>query len=145
MENYLNKEQLQTKLNGFGIKPNRYRVDILDFLQSNKQHPTAEDVFDFLKSRYPFISFATVYNNLNLFLDNKLVQRINTDGNKARFDFDTDEHHHFICKHCERVFDIPKTSISINAPTKTEEGYTIESHTVYAYGQCGREDCSIND
>ena len=43
----------------------RYGDLILEIIQQNDTHMTAEQIFFKLKNQYPSVVLATVYNNLN--------------------------------------------------------------------------------
>lgn len=77
---------------------------ILEYLQSVKNHPTAEEVFEAVKKKLPRISLGTVYRNLETFYQRGLAKKI--EGETKRFDGDISIHHHFICQKCKKVFDI---------------------------------------
>ena len=47
------------------MKYSRQRAAILSFLQSRKDHPTAETVYSSVKEAFPNISLGTVYRNHN--------------------------------------------------------------------------------
>ena len=107
------------------------RIEIEKFLQNNKTHPTAEDVYNYVKKRIPTISFSTIYNNLNMMVkEGKLIEIIDKD--KRRFDPDTSSHDHFICLKCERVYDIEKV---FKEPPKYKN-FKIFSHVSYFKGIC---------
>jgi Fur family peroxide stress response transcriptional regulator len=109
------------------------RSEILKYLEGNKNHPSAYEVYYAVKKRMPNVSFATVYNNLKKMTDNKEIMEINF-GDKKRFDPDTSFHDHFACVKCSRVFDIPKVMKNVSY-----KNFKILSHMTYITGVC--EDC----
>ena len=58
------------------IRVSHQRLLILDYLITHPIHPTAEMIFNYLVTKDPVISQATVYNSLNLFVKNKLVKEL---------------------------------------------------------------------
>ena len=42
------------------------RSAVLEFLQENTEHPTAEEIYQSLSVMYPALSRATIYNTLDL-------------------------------------------------------------------------------
>lgn len=69
-------------------------------------HPTAEEVYDALKTENPALSMGTVYRNLKLLSETGALLKIHFDGSPERFDARTDRHCHLMCARCGRVFDI---------------------------------------
>jgi Fe2+ or Zn2+ uptake regulation protein len=51
---------------GRGVRLTPRRLAIFDYLGRQPGHPTAEDVYQDLLARHPILSFATVYNTLEL-------------------------------------------------------------------------------
>ena len=56
---------------GFSVTPQRLAV--IDFLKDNTSHPTADDVFENIKTNFPSMSFSTVYNTLHMMSELKLI------------------------------------------------------------------------
>lgn len=81
------------------MKYSRQRAAILSFLQSRRDHPTAETVYTSVKEAFPNISLGTVYRNLNQLAEAGMIAKhsfgvLNID----HFDFNTSPHYHFVCK-----------------------------------------------
>ncbi len=88
------------------IKWTPQRLAILKYLDGNKAHPSAEDIYADLSKDFPTMSVATVYNVLEFLKRTGRVKEIHIDPEKRRFDPDTTAHHHAICVKCKKVFDI---------------------------------------
>jgi Fe2+ or Zn2+ uptake regulation protein len=67
-------EEKKAGLKDKGILLTIQRSAILEFLQGNTHHPTADDIYQSLRGIYPALSRATVYNTLNLFVDKRLLK-----------------------------------------------------------------------
>ncbi len=52
------------KYRRLGIKLTPQRLAILEYLNGNTDHPSAEDIYRTVSKKYPTMSFATVYNTL---------------------------------------------------------------------------------
>jgi Fur family peroxide stress response transcriptional regulator len=57
-------EEVIKKYSGRGFKMTPQRIAILDFLEGNTGHPSAEDIYKEIKKKHPTVSFATIYNTL---------------------------------------------------------------------------------
>ena len=88
------------------IKWTPQRLAIIKYLDGNKQHPSAEEIYEALSKDFPTMSVATVYNVLEFLKRTNRVKEIHIDPEKRRFDPDITEHHHAICLKCKKVFDI---------------------------------------
>jgi Fur family transcriptional regulator, stress-responsive regulator len=70
-------------------------------------HITADAVMEAVRSDIGSISRQSVYDALNLLVDEGLVQRIQPEGSPALFeDRVNDNHHHLMCRGCGVVVDI---------------------------------------
>ncbi len=106
------------------IKWTPQRLAILKYLDGNKEHPSAEDIYAALSKDFPTMSVATVYNVLEFLKRTKRVREINIDQEKRRFDPEPSEHHHAICVKCKKVFDIYK-DIDISDLEKNLPGFDL--------------------
>jgi Fe2+ or Zn2+ uptake regulation protein len=75
------------------------RQQILDVLK--KQHDTLSAAQ--LHSLLPEIDLVTIYRNLDLFVKEKLIKQIHLGTDEARFEYQTESHHHAVCTDCEKV------------------------------------------
>lgn len=88
------------------ISPTTQRVKILEFLDKNRIHPTAEQVYLGLKNNMISLSKATVYNTLKLFVESGLIHELTVFENETRYEYNTENHIHFKCIKCGNIFDI---------------------------------------
>lgn len=125
------------QLSKSGIKPSYQRVKILEHLMNEKNHPTAEQLYHQLKTRIPTLSKATVYNTLHAFTKSGLIRSVTTNQLGTRYDYVTDDHGHFLCLDCNRIFDFPREKLCYE---RELEGFEIYSEEVVLKGIC--RDCA---
>lgn len=94
------------KYRNIGLKLTPQRLAILAYLEGNREHPSAEDIYKAVSKKFPTISFATVYNTLQALRERGNVHELTIDPDKKRFDPNTEPHHHLICLKCKRIVDI---------------------------------------
>ena len=82
------------------------RVEIYRELASTEEHPDAETVYQRVHERIPAISRDTVYRTLAFLEELGLVRRAEVRSGPARFDANTERHHHFVCTSCGLIKDI---------------------------------------
>jgi Fur family transcriptional regulator, peroxide stress response regulator len=99
-------ENYHTRLDAAGIRPSVQRVAVYSYLCEKRNHPTVETVYDALSPSYPTLSRTTIYNTLKLFEEKHLVQSIQIEDDKLRYDADMSQHLHFKCEKCGHIFDI---------------------------------------
>lgn len=122
------------------LKHSKQRDSIYEFLQTRKDHPTADVVYMNVRQSFPNISLGTVYRNLTLLADLGQIARINVGDGVDHFDACTAPHYHFICKDCGAVIDLEMPyQDSLNIPSPTGFHGTIEGYSIYYYGIC--ENC----
>ena len=115
----------------------KQREVILNTLKENVVHPTAEYLYAKIQEKDPKISLATLYRNLNQLTENGIIKKIDGLENSSHYDHNTHNHYHFICKKCNRVYDI-KSEVAPDLINKTEEltDFLIENHDIVFSGIC---------
>lgn len=124
-------------------KRSKQRDSIQRFLETRRDHPTAETVYQNIRKEIPNISLATVYRNLSLLAEMGEIQKIPTEDGPDRFDPITAPHDHFICRECKALLDLQnsKTPRMIKEAQKGFDGQ-IDDQRTYFYGLC--PDCLKN-
>jgi Fur family transcriptional regulator, peroxide stress response regulator len=128
-------KKLQQKGTIKGFKRTPQRLAILDHLDGNKSHPSAEDIYRVVARKNPSMSFATVYNTLNTLVQAGAVRELTIDPDRKRYDPDTSGHHHLICLGCRRVVDIPG-DIPVEVPRGMAKEFSILGNHIEFYGIC---------
>jgi len=91
--------------NRAGIRATHQRIEVYREVARTEEHPDAESVYKRVRRRIPTISLDTVYRTLRLLEDKGLISKVSYPGDRARFDANSDHHHHFICTRCGMVHD----------------------------------------
>jgi len=115
----------------------RQREIILETLQENVVHPTAEYLYPLVKEKDANISLATLYRNLNQLAQNGMIKKIDGLEAASHFDHNTHEHYHFICNKCKKVFDIPSSvAPEIIKRIEEETGFRVKGCDIAVNGIC---------
>lgn len=120
---------------GKGFKRTPQRLAILDYLEGNTLHPSAEDVYRAVTKKYFSLSFATVYNTLNTLAQSGVVRELTLDPERKRYDPNTEPHHHLICVACKKVIDVFE-DVTVGIPKRIEKEFSIFGNHVEFYGRC---------
>lgn len=127
---------MKTNINKQGrFRQTPQRLAVIEYLEGNKQHPSAEDIYQAVKQKFPTISFATVYNTLEALRKQGMVQELHIDPARKRFDPNTAMHNHLMCTRCGKVEDIVAAQ-SECVSGGVLSGYRITGSTVFFYGVC---------
>ncbi len=127
-----------------GIQPSAQRVAVAQYILFTDEHPSADRVWARVRSRFPMISRATVYNTLNLFAEKGLVRDLHLSPDSVVFDANTGAHHHFIDEETGRIYDIPWEKVAMRKLPKVD-GFEIHDYQVVIRGRKdpGREQILI--
>ena len=90
-------EEIRNKLSEKGLKVTPQRLTILDAIYKLGNHPTAENIIEYIRQDNPNIASGTVYKVLDTLIDHKLVKKVYTDKDIMRYDGIVDNHHHLYC------------------------------------------------
>ncbi|MCL5062188.1 MAG: transcriptional repressor [Nitrospiraceae bacterium] len=130
------------KYKDIGLKLTPQRLAILDYLDGNKEHPSAEDIYRAVSKKFPTMSFATVYNTLETLRQRGGVLELTIDPDKKRFDPNIEPHHHLICLKCKRIVDI-HGDYKLGVPNGEKAGFEIIGNHIEFYGICPK--CKKSD
>ena len=123
------------KYKGIGLKLTPQRLAILDYLDGNTRHPSAEDIYIAVSEKFPTMSFATVYNTLESLRRKGEVLELTIDPDKKRFDPNTGRHHHLMCLRCKTIMDI-HVAYDLSLPDRYTENFEITGNHIEFYGIC---------
>ena len=121
-------------------RKSKQREAIMQVLKGTKSHPTADWVYDQVKKVIPNISLGTVYRNLKLMKDEGHILELDFAGALARFDGNAENHYHFRCDQCGRVFDVEEPiDKAIDERVARKTGFNVVYHRLEFCGLCS--DC----
>lgn len=130
-----------------GLKLTPARKTMLDvFLTNDSKLVDAMEIYDQVKCRMPEINFSTVYRNLEIFMQNEIIEKVNL-GRKAAFTLllPRRHRHHMICTSCLKTIPLPYCPLKeLENSLKTGcDGFLPVEHKVEIYGYCA--DCQKRD
>jgi len=122
------------ELREHGIQASAQRVAVGEYVLRTDEHPSADLVWKRVKRRFPYISRATVYNTLNLFVSKGLLKTLNLSDDSVVFDPKTETHHHFIDEKTGRIHDIPWDQVQV-CNIERLRGYEVHDYQVVIRGR----------
>ena len=98
-------EVFSNKLKEKGLKVTPQRIAILEAIVVLKNHPTAENIIEYIRKNHPNIATATVYKVLEALISSGLISRVKTERDIMRYDANLEPHHHLYCSDSDRIED----------------------------------------
>jgi Fe2+ or Zn2+ uptake regulation protein len=101
-------------------------------------HATADDVEQAVRAELGTVSRQAVYDALGTLTDKGLLRRIQPAGSPARYeDRVGDNHHHLICRSCNRMVDVDCAVGDTPCLTAADDSsYEIDEAEVIYWGRC---------
>ena len=121
------------------LRDTRQRRAIRAVLESSDRPLSVAEIHARAARALPKLSEVTVYRILHAFGAEKLVKVVTIPGVAAHYETAGEHHHHFYCRHCQRVFDIPcdgHPHLPVHDPV-----FEIEEYQVVLLGRC--MDCAV--
>lgn len=141
-----NQEQFKSLLKQNGLKVTTQRVAILEVLNSRPgKHLTAEEIYDYVKKKYPEIGIATVYRTIQVLSELGLIDKLNLDDGYVRYEIckrskETafqHHHHHLICLNCGNIAAFQDDLLDeLENRIMETMGFEVVDHEVKLYGRC---------
>lgn len=138
-------EEFYKKLKENGYKLTTQRKVVLNaMLEHQEEHLTVEEIYQFVKESNPEIGLATVYRNIQLLSEMRIVEKLNLDDGFTRYELaiegEVHRHHHLICEDCGKVIEVKEDLMgSIEKSFKETYGFVVNDHQAKFFGICS--DC----
>jgi Fur family transcriptional regulator, peroxide stress response regulator len=131
-------DQIVQTLKSRGLRVTPQRFAVYANLLSRCDHPTADDILHDLNQDAPTSSQATVYSSLQALRDVNLIREVLLEEGVCRYDANVAPHHHFRCKACGTIEDIPWQQIGSVDLTRLNSTWQVDGYEVTVHGLCDR-------
>lgn len=98
-------DKIRNKIVEKSLKVTPQRMSILEAIYNLENHPTAEQIIEFIRKKHPNIASGTVYKVLDTLIANDLVKKVKTEKDVMRYDGFIENHHHLYCIECDYIED----------------------------------------
>ncbi|MDR3605862.1 MAG: Fur family transcriptional regulator [Oligoflexia bacterium] len=107
------QQKLRDYLTAQGLKYSEQRWKIAELILSIGRHLDAQGLVDRVKKEHPGIGAATVYRNIKVLCDARILKESLTDSNgRVVYElFDDDHHDHIVCLDCGEIFEFHNDQI----------------------------------
>ena len=100
-----------------------------------------QEILEATQEEIPGLGLATVYRNVKAMVESRWLVAVELPGVPDRYEIaDQGHHHHFHCRHCDRVFDVE--GCPGNLDTLIPKDFSLETHEIVLYGRCA--DCDAD-
>ena len=118
-------------------KNTKQKEAILRVLRGTTSHPIADWVYAEVRNEIPHVSLGTIYRNLRLLRQSGEISEIDFSGTFSRFDGNSDNHYHFRCENCGRVFDVDEpVNKELDERMARKTDFKISHHRLEFIGLC---------
>lgn len=117
------------------------RETIIEYLTSNAEAATADEIVEDLQEQGHDIDRSSIYRTINLFSDLGVVDNVLfRDGVKRvelASEFGGSHHHHLICEECGDVIEFEECGIeNLQRIAEIKHEFQVENHHMEFYGLC---------
>jgi len=123
-----------------GLKATFQRMTILEHIECHG-HMSVDSIYEEVVKLYPSLSLATVYKNIILMVENRILVEVPIAGLKSKYELKKEDHIHLVCTQCGEVedkkYDTNADKLFISM-TK-QENFTLSKQQINLYGIC--ENC----
>lgn len=134
----MNTQTLAHTLQQSGLRLTPQRIAICELLANSKEHPSARQIYELLKPRFPSLSLATVYNTLEVLTSLGVVHALGPAGDgQIHYDADTSPHVNLACTRCHQIVDLESQHVqALEAEVSAHSGFKLIGANVMYYGLC---------
>jgi len=124
------------------IKKTLARTAILDILKKIRKPIDVGEIIKRLESIKIKVDKVTVFRNINLLLKKGLVEKVELNEGKYRYEIASlPHHHHLVCSSCGNINDIESDSLhneidKISKIVNKNFNFRIEDHKIEFFGKC---------
>jgi Fur family ferric uptake transcriptional regulator len=128
----------ETSLQRSGLRLTPQRMAIAEALAQAAKQVSAQELYDRVRRRHPYIGRATVFRSLDTLVDAGLAQRLERPGHISAYVWcEPGHHHHLICTTCRTVEELDEDAVAPLAQTIVRtRGFRVDHATLDFYGQC---------
>ncbi|MCP4969678.1 MAG: transcriptional repressor [Arcobacter sp.] len=126
-------------LKNYNLKVTPQRVAIVEELYKNG-HMNVDELYEKLLKKFPSVSLATIYKNINAMLEKIFLNEVKIADSKPVFELIKEEHSHLVCSSCGKIKDIYIDDSSLRDSLKKKSNFEVDNINIIFSGTC--EECS---
>jgi Fur family peroxide stress response transcriptional regulator len=95
-----------------------------------------DDLYKKLLSKFPSVSLATIYKNINAMVEKVFLSEVKLPNSKSVYELVKTEHAHLVCSSCGYIEDIMLDASNIQEQASKLSSFKIDSTSVVLSGLC---------
>lgn len=124
-------------LKEYELKVTPQRVAIVEELHKNG-HMNIDDLYKNLLEKFPSISLATIYKNVNAMIEKIFLIEVKVPQAKSVFELAKEQHSHLVCSSCGKIEDIYIDTSAVNNSLMAISNFKIDTTDVVFTGTCSK-------
>jgi len=122
-------------LKDYDLKVTPQRVAIVEELYVNG-HMNIDDLYKKLLEKFPSISLATIYKNINAMIEKVFLSEVKIPNTKSVYELVKSEHAHMVCSSCGHIEDIVLNTADLVNEVSSLSQFKIDSTNIVLSGTC---------
>ncbi|RBQ32084.1 Fur family transcriptional regulator [Aliarcobacter vitoriensis] len=122
-------------LKEYDLKVTPQRVAIVEELYKNG-HMNIDDLYKKLLDRFPSVSLATIYKNINSMVEKVFLSEVKIPNSRTVYELVKAEHAHLVCSNCGYIEDIILDSSDVLEQVSKISSFKIETTNIVLNGIC---------
>jgi Fur family ferric uptake transcriptional regulator len=121
-----------------GVRITPQRLAIAEALMNGRKQMSANELFDRVRRKHPYIGRATVFRSLDMLAEAGVAQRIERQGHVSAYVWcEPGHHHHLVCSRCGRVEELTEEMVEpLIANIAKRRRFQVNHATLDFYGVC---------
>lgn len=128
-------EKFKDILKANNLKSTHQRLAILNCIDTFG-HIDIDAIYDTIFEKYPSMSKATLYRNINDMISFHILEEVKLPNQKQQYEIKKVPHIHLLCKNCTKVEDIFVETKSLLETITLNSGFTISNSFIVMNGTC---------
>lgn len=121
------------KENNLKATPQRLTIVEALYIQG---HLNIDEIYKTLQSKFPSISLATIYKNINAMIEISFLSQVKIPQQKSVYELTKAEHAHVVCSKCNDILDIELDTSSLISEASKLSNYSLETSSIVFNGIC---------
>lgn len=122
-------------LKEYNLKVTPQRVAIVEELYKHG-HMNIDDLYKNLLKKFPSISLATIYKNVNAMVEKIFLNEVKIPEAKSVYELVKEDHSHLVCSSCGKIEDIQISTEVLESSLATVSEFKVENTEVVFSGIC---------
>jgi Fur family ferric uptake transcriptional regulator len=133
-------DEMLEALRSEGKRITPQRTLLLQVIKQSHGHLDADEIYRRARKKDPTISLSTVYRNLNMLKELRLISELHLDQEHHHYELrDATDHYHLICSSCDRVIEFDSSMVGhLMDQVSGEKDFQIERVHIDLVGLCAK-------